>query len=209
MQTLQAHADGRLRTVSATATAAAPARLSIFSGRGQTGGRGAALPVPLITVSADPPRLHVVQGASGAVTHLNLDATPNAVTVQPDGAYAAVGHNAFISYVNLTTMTVERVYASHSAELQKLLVVRGPNFGTPTPSELQAYNDVFLTLRGAVALPSYVETGPSGATAYVSEGRFVFVHRAGARVYVLVRGRAPYEGRFNTGLVVFEMADIP
>lgn len=306
----------------------------------------------LITVSADPSRLNVVNPTTGDVMSLSLDAVPTSVSVQPNGAYAAVGHNGFISYVNLTSLTVEKVYgvttdvldlelpgngwvyafprvdqwesirsielstgnetlspyasiyagtlvklhpsggyiygannglspsdfekydirsgaavrlydspyhgdyafsgnlwmydtgtriiarsgnvftsssvqsqdmlyvgsigsqwpvasAAQSTALQRVLVVRESGYYGSAPAELQSYSDAFLASRGTLPLPSYVETDGSGATSYVSQGRFVFAHGAGTRVYVLLRGAPPYEGRFNTGLAVFESTDIP
>lgn len=304
----------------------------------------------VITVSASPHRLNVVDPASGAVTVVGLDLVPTAVTIQPDGRYAAVGHNGFISYVNLSTGVVERVYGvttdvlslvlpgngwvyafpridqwesirsvelatgretasgqiyagtvarlhpsgafiygadnglspsdiakydirggaavvmydspyhgdfsfggnlwmyetgtrlvarsgnvfssssvqaqdllyagsiggqwpvasvAHSAGLLRLLVVRSAGFNGAPPSELQSYSDAFLAYQGSVQLPAYVEMDPSGTTLYASEGRFVFASRGGSRVYALVRGQAPYVGRFTTGLAVFEGSDVP
>lgn len=304
----------------------------------------------LITVSADPDRLNVIDPTTAQETSVALDLTPAAVSVQPDGRYAAVGHNAFISYVNLSTMTVERVYpvtadvldlelpgngwvyafprrdqwetirsidlatgnetqtgtiyagtrvklhpsgqyiygadngispsdfekydiragsavylydspyhggysfggdlwmyqtgtriiarsgnvftsssvqsqdmlyagsittsfaiasAAQSVALQRVLVVRSAGYTGMAPSELQSYTDTFLAARGSVALPPYVEGGPSTATQYPSEGRFVFIHPAAARVYVLLRGAPPYEGRYNTALAVYRFEDIP
>lgn len=64
----------------------------------------------IITVSANPDRLHILNPATGAATTLNLDQPPLSLSVSPNGLFAAVGHQTAISYVSLSTPRVERVY---------------------------------------------------------------------------------------------------
>ena len=62
----------------------------------------------IILVSASPNQIHIYNPVSRTDTALNLAAAPNAVSVSPDGRYAAVGHNNLISYVDLTNATVQK-----------------------------------------------------------------------------------------------------
>lgn len=304
----------------------------------------------IVTVSGDPSELNVVDPSTGVTTSVALDLTPTAVTVQPDGAYAAVGHNGFISYVDLSALSVDTVYAvtadvsdlelpgngwvyafpridqwetirsielstgtehttgtiragtkvrlhpsgeyiygannglspsdfekydissgialilydspyhgdyafsgnlwiyddgtriiarssnvfssssvrdqdllyvgslpevnsvtaaAHSSILERVVLVGTEEYWGEGGDELASYTDAFLTLQGTLALPAYIETGQSGSELFPSSGRFVFANAAGTAVYVLLRGKEPYVGRFNTALAVFDAADIP
>lgn len=305
----------------------------------------------ILTVSANPDRLNLVDPASGAVTSIALSLAPAAVSVQPGGAFAAVGHNGFISYVDLAAQEVAQVYgvtadvidlelpgngwvyafprvdqwetirsvelatgtetttgtiragtlvklhpsleyiygadnglspsdfekydirggaavylydspyhgdyafggnvwiyddgsrlvartgnvfsssalraedmlyvgslggslpigaADHSTDLGRIVVTRTSQPWVPQAvSTLESYTADFLAYQGSLGLPSYVEMGASGPTAYASEGHFVFVGTGGARVYVLVRGAYPNAARFRTGLALFDAADLP
>lgn len=306
----------------------------------------------ILTVSADPPSLNLVDPETGTATSIPLGPVPTALSVQPDGTHAAVGHDGFVSYLDLASMVVERVYpvsadvidlelpgngwvyafprvdqwetirsvelstgnesttggiiragtlvklhpsgdyiygadnglspsdfekydirsgpaqvmydspyhgdhpfggnlwiyedgsrivarsarvftsssvqsqdllyagslsdiywlnsAAHSAALGRVLAIgRDGQIETTGVTLLRSFTDSFFGYQGSLKLPPYIETDLSGTVEYASEGRFVFVDPSGARVYVLVKGYEPYEGRFPTGLVVFETADIP
>jgi hypothetical protein len=306
----------------------------------------------ILTISADPPSLNLIDPVTGTTTSIPLGPVPTALSVQPDGSHAAVGHDGFISYVNLASMVVERVYtvsadvvdlelpgngwvyafprvdqwetirsvelssgsenntggiiragtlvklhpsgdyiygadngvspsdfekydiragpaqvmydspyhgdypfggnlwiyedgsrivarsgrvftsssvqsqdllyvgslpdvywlnaAAHSEAMERVLVIgRDEAIGSAGVTRLRSFTDSFYGYQGSITLPSYMEDNASGIEYYPSEGRFVLVDPAGAHVYVLVRGYEPYEGRFPTGLVVFEASDIP
>jgi hypothetical protein len=58
----------------------------------------------IVTVSATPlNQLHVVNPLTGASVAVDLPLAPACVSVGPDGLFAAVGHNGWISYINLST----------------------------------------------------------------------------------------------------------
>ncbi len=61
----------------------------------------------IIMVSANPNQLHIYEPAGPADTTVNLPKPPLSLVVSPDGLHAAVGHDALISYVNLSGATVE------------------------------------------------------------------------------------------------------
>ncbi len=62
----------------------------------------------LIMVSANPNKVHLVNPVSGAETTINLSLAPLSLSVSPDGTHAAVGHDGWISYVNLSDGYVEK-----------------------------------------------------------------------------------------------------
>jgi len=64
----------------------------------------------IITVSANPSRLNVIDPETGAVQSIALTYAPLNVSVAPDGSRAAVGHDGYLSNVNLTTGAVDGTY---------------------------------------------------------------------------------------------------
>jgi uncharacterized protein (TIGR03437 family) len=65
----------------------------------------------IITVSGNPNALHVYDPVSQKETTVSLVQPPLSLSLSPDGLHAAVGHDALISYVNLVTASVEKMYA--------------------------------------------------------------------------------------------------
>ncbi len=63
----------------------------------------------IVFVTAAPNELHLYDPVTQADQIVPLVAAALAVSVAPDGSHAAVGHNGWISYVNLGTPAVEKV----------------------------------------------------------------------------------------------------
>jgi hypothetical protein len=61
-----------------------------------------------IMIAANPNKVHLVNPVSGAETSINLNLAPLSLSVSPDGTHAAVGHDGWISYVNLAQGYVEK-----------------------------------------------------------------------------------------------------
>lgn len=55
----------------------------------------------IISVSANPSRLHIYDPINNVDRLVTLRLPPSSVSVSPDGLFAAVGHNAKISYIDL------------------------------------------------------------------------------------------------------------
>lgn len=60
----------------------------------------------IIAVSTDPNQLHIYDPVGNTDTAVDLSRVPEHVSVSPDGLFAAVGHDAKISYVNLKTQQI-------------------------------------------------------------------------------------------------------
>jgi len=61
----------------------------------------------IVMVSSVPGnQLHLYNPVTNSDTAVPLNLTPTSVAVSPDGLFAAVGHNAWISYVDLSTATL-------------------------------------------------------------------------------------------------------
>jgi hypothetical protein len=65
----------------------------------------------IVMVSASPAALHIYDPVGGTDQSVALNLAPQCVSVSPDGKFAAVGHNAWISYVDLSTATLVRTVA--------------------------------------------------------------------------------------------------
>jgi len=59
-------------------------------------------------VSANPDQLHIYDPASHTDVAVNLPKPALSLSVSPDGLHAAVGHDALISYINLTSANIEK-----------------------------------------------------------------------------------------------------
>src|SRR5260370_3813168 len=64
----------------------------------------------IVAISTNPDELHVYDPLTGIDRYIALSAPPLSVSVRPDGLYAAVGHSNLISYINLQTLVVEKVF---------------------------------------------------------------------------------------------------
>jgi hypothetical protein len=62
----------------------------------------------LVMVSQEPQALHIYDPNSGNETTISLSHAPLAVAVSPNGQFAAVGHDKFVSYLNLQQEIVLR-----------------------------------------------------------------------------------------------------
>ncbi|HTF99743.1 MAG TPA: PKD domain-containing protein, partial [Nitrospirota bacterium] len=61
----------------------------------------------IIIVSSSPSnQLHIYDPAANQDQTIDLDAPPTSISVSPDGLYAAIGHNGFISYADLVSRSV-------------------------------------------------------------------------------------------------------
>lgn len=87
----------------------------------------------IVMVSASPNQLHIYNPAAKADVTVNLAAAPNAVSVSPDGLFAAVGHLNLVSYVNLSTASVVKTFTV-SLNVNDLVLGPGYIYLPPTMS---------------------------------------------------------------------------
>jgi hypothetical protein len=65
----------------------------------------------IIAVGTTPNQLHIYDPEANTTTSVNLQVVPICVSVSPDGQFALVGHDAWISYVDLSTATLLKTIA--------------------------------------------------------------------------------------------------
>lgn len=79
----------------------------------------------LVTVSANPSRLNIVDPVAKTIRSVSLTRTPTSVSIQPDGRYAAVGHDGLVTLINLTVPAVEHAYTIRSNSCDVVLAGNG------------------------------------------------------------------------------------
>lgn len=78
----------------------------------------------IIAVTESPNQLLRIDPATQTIQTVALNYVPTCVSVAPNGNFAAVGHNAAFSYVNLNTLSVQQAYAITTDALD---IVFAPN----------------------------------------------------------------------------------
>ena len=151
----------------------------------------------IITVSANPSRLNIVDPETGTTQSIDLAQIPATVAVQPDGNYAAVGHNGWISYVNLTTRTVERVYSTTCDVLDVVLPGNGYVYAFPRVDQWVSIHTVQLS------------NGAETTASTIRAGTLVRLHPSGKYIYGANNGLSPsdfekYDIRSGTGTMMYD-----
>ncbi|MDB4951718.1 MAG: chitinase [Gemmatimonadetes bacterium] len=133
----------------------------------------------LVTVSTGPDRLNIVDPELGTIRTVALAQPPLSVAIRPDGAYALVGHDGFVSYVNLAAGTIEHRYAVTCEALDVILPANGWAYVYPR-------RDQWAQIR-QINLATGQET--DGPTVYAgATGR---LHPSGNFVYTATSGLSP------------------
>ncbi len=125
----------------------------------------------VVAVSASPYELHVLNPLTKADQWVSLAYRPLSVSVRPDGLYAAVGHDGWISLVNLQTLAVERVYEMYTDVNDIVLAANGYMYAFPRRS----WSDIYSV---------EVATGKITAISAIYEGRTARLHSSGKSLYV-------------------------
>jgi hypothetical protein len=128
----------------------------------------------IIFIAANPNQLHIFDPITNTDVAVNLPEPPLSLSVSLDGQHAAVGHNALISYVNLSAAYLEQTLAA-----------------TSNVTSLVLGNDYvyILTYSGGTAWIQ-ISTGATGAVGVYS-GAAGRLHPSGTAVYTTNDGSSP------------------
>ncbi|MFL5384711.1 MAG: BACON domain-containing protein [Longimicrobiaceae bacterium] len=153
----------------------------------------------IVTVSANPSRLSLIDPFTGAVSHVPLPLPPTAVSIRPDGAFAAVGHNGQVSYVNLGTRTVVRTYAVTTDAIDVVLPQKGWVYVFPRTDQWESIRSVNLA--------TGLESNGGGYSIYA--GTVAKLHPSGDYMYGANRGLSPsdfekYDIRSGVAQVLYD-----
>jgi hypothetical protein len=137
---------------------------------------GAAFDKPLgklILISSGPNELHVVDPLTHSDQRVALALAPLCISVRPDGQYAAIGHDGWVSYVNLQTVAVEQVFKVLANVNQ--IVLAGNGYAYLLSPNQSDYAD-FFSLN--------IATGINSEASSVYGGRVLRLHANGNYLYV-------------------------
>lgn len=136
----------------------------------------------LIMVSATPAnRLHIHDILTGDDTAVYLPLPPSSISVGPDGLHAAVGHDGWISYVNLSTATLEKTFAVSTDVLDIVLAGNGYVYAFPRQDQWEYIRSVNIATE--------VETLSTGRQIYA--GTRAKLHPDETSIYGANNGLSP------------------
>lgn len=152
----------------------------------------------IVTVSAEPAQLNIIDLPFNAIDTVELDLAPTSVAVQPDGRYAAVGHDGAISYVDLGTRSVEQVYTVAVDVFDVVLPGNGWVYAMPRVDQWVSIHSVDLGTGS--------ESGNSGTA---RAGTVMKLHPSGDFMYGANRGLSPsdfekYDIRDGAATVMYD-----
>jgi hypothetical protein len=124
----------------------------------------------LVLVSAGPNELHIHDPRVHSDQRVPLALPPFGVSVRPDGLYAAVGHDGWVSYVNLQTATVERIFKVFLDVGHLILAANGYAYLFPSQSSDEVYS---LNIATATATASGLANDSRNPRLY-ADGNFIY-----------------------------------
>ncbi len=134
----------------------------------------------MIVVSTSPNQISKYDPKTGQITSLNLNMPPNCVSIGSNGTFAAVGHNARFSHVNLQTMQLEKMY---EASCDASDIVLAPNNWVYV-FQKEYQGSEFRCIR----LSDGIETLSIGWGYYNSKAK---LHPSGKYLYIANNGLSP------------------
>jgi hypothetical protein len=136
----------------------------------------------IVMVCDQPNRLYTHDPETGAETSVALPLPPSCVSVSPDGQYAAVGHNGFISYIDLAAGTLVEVCPVTWDVLDVVLAGNGYVYAFPRVDQWERIR--------CVRLSDSVETTHTGSH-QIYAGTKAKMQPAGQYLYTADNGLSP------------------
>lgn len=145
------------------------------------------------------PRLFVLDPVARSMSSVVLPLDAACVSIRPDGLFAAAGHNGLVSYVNLTSMAVERTYATTTDAIDVVLPSNGWVYAFPRTDQWELIRCVNLT--------TGVETLNTGRQIYART--LAKLHPSGDYIYGANNGLSPsdfekYDIRSGTAIYMYD-----
>jgi hypothetical protein len=136
----------------------------------------------IIMVASTPSnQLHIYDPVTETDTAVNLNLVPTCVSVSPDGLYAAVGHNAWISYINLSTGTLVKTLSVTADVFDIVLAGNGYVYAFP---RIDQWSEIHT-----VNISTGVET--LGTSWAIYAGTRAKLHPGGTTIYGADNGLSP------------------
>jgi len=125
----------------------------------------------LVLVSANPNQLHIFDPVARKETVVPLNSPPLSLSVRPDSAQAAVGHDGWVTLVDLNTASVLKVFSVPTDVHSLILAGNGYAYLFP----LQDWGDMFSL---------QLTSGQVARTSAIYNGREPRLHVNGKSIYV-------------------------
>jgi len=135
----------------------------------------------IVMVDEAPNALYLHDPVAGTERSVALSLVPTSVSVGPDGLFAAVGHNAYVSYVDLTTMEVLKVLPVAADAFDVVLAGNGFVYVFPRIDQWVAIH--------CLELSTGAETTSGGYS--IRAGTAAKLHPGGAAIYGADNGLSP------------------
>lgn len=136
----------------------------------------------IVLVSTAPGnQLHIYDPVNATDTSVALNLPPTSVSVSPDGLFAAIGHNAWISYVDLSTATLLKTIPATADVSDIVLAGNGYAYAFPRVDQWVAIHAINLTTE--------VET--LSVSCCIRAGTKAKLHPNGTSIYGANNGLSP------------------
>jgi len=135
----------------------------------------------LVMVDGDPSALYVLDPVTGTEARVFLPLPPTSVSVSPDGARAAVGHDAYVSIVDLAAAQLEKTIPIPATIGEVVLATGGWLYAFDASYYAEGPWAVEVATGGVTAASNYIWR----------EAANVRLHPSGARMYGADRGSSP------------------
>ncbi|WP_133686850.1 BACON domain-containing protein [Maribacter spongiicola] len=135
----------------------------------------------LLLVTSNPNQLRKLDPVSEYEEILNLNMPPNCISISQDGKFAAVGHDARVSYINLETMQLLEFYSVTADVFDVVLAPNNFVYAFPRTDQHERIR--------CLDLSNGVETLHTGNTIYAgTRGK---LHPSGSFIYGANNGLSP------------------
>lgn len=135
----------------------------------------------IISISESPNQLHIYDPESEQEVSVGLPKIPNCVSIGPDGHYAVVGHDAWISYIDLRTASLISTLPVQTDVLDIVLAGNGFAYAFPREDQWEKIH--------CINLSSGEETTNEGYSIYA--GTLAKLHPGGKAIYGADNGLSP------------------
>lgn len=146
-----------------------------------------------------PARLVLIDPEARTLQGVTLPLTAACVAVRPDGQFAAAGHNGYLTYVNLSTMTVQGTFTTTADAIDIVLPQNGWCYVFPRIDQWESIR--------CVNLSTGAETTSAGYSIYA--GTLARLHPSGDFIYGANNGLSPsdfekYDIRSGVASVMYD-----
>jgi hypothetical protein len=135
----------------------------------------------IVMVSAAPNQLHVFDPLTAVDVPVDLPLSPTSVSVGPDGLFAAVGHDGWVSYVDLAAGSLVKTMPVSTVAVDVVLAGNGFVYVFPKQDQWQAIRCIEIATEN--------ETLHTGRPIYA--GTVARLHPGGTAIYGANRGLSP------------------